>query len=421
MNMLQRSLRHLGLTCALTTALSAFTPTPFEGLEDAKIHWRGKAFGLDELPEDFPAAARSALEVWQPWATKMHYTLHLDPPGRVLLVSNPDNGRVEKQLELIDQVGALFEKHMPLPDPALAIAAPDEDEAQDAKDEPLPEDPEGGPYPWEEAGLGEYSTDDGSSAAFSYSWGAVDMPPDASTIVFLVVRDAPDFAQVLDFLAEHHPYLADWTEEAKGYAGFSLQQPLAGAFIQNDTTQEEWNPDNEVVNRMAQLFLLRRFGQQPNWLVQGWAWFSEFDIQGGVYCFPYRNEFVFATEHSGWDTELANRFENRQKKPLRTAEFAKWERGSYESDPAKISWGVIEYMTRFRPGELSLVASEFRTIIDKESRVDFGDGTWERNLDYTLPVSDQDDILREHLGGRIFREITDFFRKRDRYVLKSDD
>ena len=60
----------------------------------------------------------------------------------------------------------------------------------------------------------------------------------------------------------------------------------------NAAGMEEWSPDHEIVNRVAQLLFLRRFSQQSFWLQQGIAWCAEWGYDSSLYCFPYRHEFI---------------------------------------------------------------------------------------------------------------------------------
>jgi len=398
---------------AFLAAVLAGSPAADCRVASQGLHFQGRTRPFDDLPAELTPAARSAVETWIPWAERAGYRMTLGDDQRVLVLTYGARSGLERTSQLVDRVSAVFEASLPRTE--LPPEAPPPDVATPAPpaDGPLPEDPEGGPAPWEEIGLGRYESPE--VPTWSFTWGAADMPPDASTAVFLVVEDDGDFLAVLDFLKEGFPYLEAWAEDAGRFSGFTLQQPLAGAFVEGASGQEEWNPDNEVVNRIAQLLLLRRFGQQPNWLVQAWAWHCEFAVLGAVYCFPYRDEFVGVGEHGGWERDVRNLFKVREKKPLRPSEFADWERGTYEHSTARISWGLLEFVLHEHPGKLPLVAEEFRVHVDRENRVDHGDGTWSRNVDFVIPPERQVELLEKHLGKGFLKDATRFFREAEDY------
>jgi hypothetical protein len=174
---------------------------------------------------------------------------------------------------------------------------------------------------------------------------------------------------------------------------------------------EEWNPDNELVNRLAQLLLLRRFGQQPNWLLYGWAWTAEITLLDSVYCFPYRDEFVWATEHTAWPGMLRELFKRRASKPVRPEEFAGWPRGTYRDTEAKISWGVVDYLVRNRSADLPAMLEALRAYRDEHDREIVDGLTWQRRRNYVIPLEEQERMMDEHLGEDIWRDMTRWFRK----------
>ena len=53
-----------------------------------------------------------------------------------------------------------------------------------------------------------------------------------------------------------------------------------------------WRADNELANRLTRLLTHRRYGAMPYWLDMGLAWFVEQEVQGDLYSFPGRDDFV---------------------------------------------------------------------------------------------------------------------------------
>ncbi len=232
-----------------------------------------------------------------------------------------------------------------------------------------------------------------------------------------IVRTEQDYFELLTALGETQTYLKPWLETAKTYTGFTLEKPLIGAYIELASGQEEWDPDNEVVNRVAQMLFVRRFSQQPYWLVQGMAWHIEMKLRKGIYCFPYRSGFIFATEHTGWDAALKNMFLERAAEPLRLDEFAHWQRGSYSDSLAKVSFGLAEFLSRYHKDSLSAFVESLRLFRNEHNRVDLGGGTWERKANYRIPDADLQRLLAEHFGANVLQDATEFFRSGKRYRL----
>jgi len=399
---------------AASLALAA-TGAP-SAADDPVVHWNSRSYETTRLPEEIPVAARAAIEAWSAWTKELDYRLDLERTGRVLLISPSENGRVGAQLELVESAIEFFDEHVPRADPqALRPYGPIVPAPEPVAPEvgPLPEDPEG-EAPWEAGGFGK-KTEKTESAPVETKWGVESVEPDVETIVFLVVRDERDYRKLLGFLGKGYPYLATWVREATRQQGFSLQLPLAGAFLLLADGQEEWNPDNELVNRLTQVLALRRFGTLPNWLVQGIAWTAELAVNGAIYCFPYRSEFVGIGEHGGWERELQRRFADRGKKKdvLDPREFTSWRRGRYRDEAARISWGVVNCLTRLHPTVLSLIAQSLADYRDADNRVSKGDGQWERDLDYDIPEKVQAEIVELYLGKEVWSEITRFFRDRE--------
>jgi hypothetical protein len=275
-------------------------------------------------------------------------------------------------------------------------------------DAPLPEDPDAPPVPWELDGLEPPAPRVEREA---YVWGVESVAPDTQTIVFLIALRGRDYLSALDFLAQKYTYLRDWVEEASNLTGCALEWPLFGSYVELASGQEEWDPDNELVHRTAQLLLWRRFGQQPHWLMRGWCWYSEMAIRKAVYCFPFRDEFVWADEHTGWVRQLKTRFRDRPGRALKIEEFATWQHGTYVDAPAKVSWGVVRFLANVHGESFPRILEAFRKYRDEENRVPTGEGTWERARDFEIPLAVQERVLREHAGESFFEDAQRYFQQ----------
>lgn len=373
---------------------------PLARAADVTVTWKGKSYTAEKLPDALEEAPKRAVAEFAPWAKERGYRFDLDPTARVLLVSKRGS-TPDARLRTLAKVEAWFDALFPAiaKGPATGPAAPEEPKDTGGG---IPEDPEAPP-----PDAGPTSKPKGGSAG---AWGSGSTGPDAHTSVMLVVRDAKDYGALIDALAATRPYLASWQATAKKLPAFVLEEPLCGAYLEKADGQEEWSPEHELVNRTAQLLVLRRFGQQPNWLVQGLGWEAEHAYDGTMYCFPFRDEFVFAAEHGAWPNELANAFADRAE-PLRLQEVASWPRGRYEPEPARLAWGLVHHLARTSKAKLGPLLDELRRFRDEHDRRSTGDATWERIAGYEVPVADQQTILEKHLGPDFLKTATEAFKK----------
>jgi hypothetical protein len=381
-------------------------------LQKQQIQWKGRPYTHATLPETLGQGPPAAVLAWAPWTLGHGYRMDLVDDGRLLLISPEKNGKLGRQLELIKQTQKLFDELVPAP-PREEVVADEPDAAPTEPGAELPEDPDGGPVGWlpqDEAPL---------PFTYSYEWGAGAWPVDTETCVLFVVHDEKDYGFLVDALAEMQEYLRPWAATAKQHVGFVHERPLAAAYIENASGQEEWDPDNEVVHRTAQMLFVRRFSSlQPHWIAQGFSWFVENRIRKAIYCFPDRDEFVWATEHTGWDNELANLFKDRKDEPLKPAEFADWKRGKYEARSARIAFGLVGFIVHYHPEAFSAFLEDQRLFSLGDNRKDLGGGTWERDEDYVLSSEDQVRFLTRHFGPSFLADATGYFRFGTRYKLK---
>ena len=399
------------MTFTLAFALALVPLAPSGGVP---IHWGARTLEMDALPPELPTSARLALEGWHDWARAHDYRLDLDGEGRILLVCRRANDRAPKLLELAVRVIERFDQELPAPAVRLAPKAPDlklkEPEKQKPAGgaKPLPEDPENpeGDHPWKlpPPKPAPVST----TPTMTWTWGAAGQPIDSQTVVLFLAFDDQDFQSLLLELAKRFTYLETWIHAAKALQGFVLGQPLAGAYMENPPGVEEWNPDNELVSRLARLCLLRRYGELPNWVAQGYAWHMEFALMGTAYVFPWRDEFVSVTEHSGWGKVVADRY---AKKRLKPADFMGWHRGKYLEPEAKASWATCEYLLAKEKAKTPELLDRLRVFGEEHGRIQDDPSSWRRDVDYEIPATDQHQIFVQVLGDTYLERATNFFRQ----------
>ncbi|MEM7310136.1 MAG: hypothetical protein AAF682_25900 [Planctomycetota bacterium] len=362
------------LRAAVAVALAAVawqSPAAALGKGDTELEWKGKTTALDELPEALEGDARTALAEWGPWAEERGYSLALSDDQRVLFLHELKGRTLKKRLATIEDTLAFADRLLPLPP---------RDEAR--------------PRP---------------ASAGSWSWSNDGPPLESGTIVLFQTRAQADTSAVLDSAVREHPYLASFAAGARGLPGFLLQRPLCAAWTNGGPGQEEWSAENELIHRLSQLLMLRRFGPQPGWISMGFGWFAESELADSIYCFPYREGFVFATEHDGWDTELKRTFKKRDEVPF--DELAGWVRGTYDPEAAQLAWGLVRFLAEHRPEALSPSLEQLRQLRDEKGIVRHGDGTWERVPNFQVSAEDQRAVFESQAGDDVFPELLRFFQK----------
>ena len=377
--------------------------------DSAPITWREKRLHLAELPGELPESARAALEAWHPWSTDNAYKLDLDRTGRVLVITRDSNDRIGQQMEFADKVLEHFERELPPPAVRLEVPVPGvpkkEPEKPAPAGEPLPEDPEADDHPWKLAPT--KPAERTSAAPVVTTWGAQGAPLDSQTVVLFVVRDQDDFVSLLKHLAAKYPYLASWVAEAKANQGFVLGEPCVAAYLELPDGVEEWDPDNELVHRIARLLVLNRYGDLPNWFMLGYAWSLEIALKKGVYCFPWRDEFVWATEHGGWPAAVRSRYAKERLKP---SDFMGFQRGKYIDEMAKASWAMTVYLVAKEQEKLPGLLEELRVFRAEHARIQEGPNRWRRDTKYEMPVAEQAKLFTKHLGEGYLQRACVFVR-----------
>ena len=347
-------------TATLVTAAPALLPkSTAGGGGDEILHWGKKRHALDELPAEIPGATREALERFGTWASSHDYHLHLNEECDVVLITR-DSKRPKRERRLIEEASAYLDQ----------LLAP---EAWVAGDAP--------------------------AAA----------PGEETPLVLVQARSQEDYSSLVDHVVTLEPDLAGWSSSGKRNAGFVLHEPLCAAWMENPPGVEEWNPDNELVHRMARLRLLRSFGHLPNWVTLGVAWAAEETVSRGIYCFPYRNEFVGVGEHSGWSKTLKR--QSRKQEDVDFSIVSRWQRGTWDQDAARYAFGVVRFFERAHPGTLAGFLGRLKETYEEKRIERFADGSWKILPGYEVSHEDQLWILEETLGEDVFKEMAAFFKK----------
>jgi|GEM_PF-1165861 len=405
-----RSLMSLA-RATLTLAILTSAPARAGLLGDVPVGWKNKEATTAKLHADLPKPAFDAISRWTAFCSAKQYRMDLDAQGRVLLLTPAKRGRTQETLSVIGRAESWFDGLLP-PVPrasAAPAAAPNGAGAPPPEKKPsgtpIPEDPEGPPPNAPKSG----GTTGMKPATPPSIWGSGSGAPDSQTAVLIVLHDEKDYAGLLDHLESSVSYLKDWVTEARKQTGLTLEDPLVGAFVENASGQEEWNGDHEVLNRVVQLLTLRRFGQQPNWLVQGIAWEAEMAFDKSVYCFPYRDGFVFATEHTSWPSDLRIAFKDRAAKPLEIEELSEWKRGTFDPEAAPVAWGFVRHLAeaqKTKERALSALLEELRSLRDLKDREPTSPTTWKRKNGFTLDPKDQETAILTAFGKDVFKKAT---------------
>ena len=395
--------------------------------EGPEVAWRGKRIDAGVPPADLPAEAKAALAEWSPWAKEAGYRMDFDAAARVLLLSGASRSTAERAMPIIESAESWFDALLPSVKgsaPAVAVAASKpaaKKAAPKPSAEPIPEDPESAPPVLEPPKGAQGKTTGkktgpakktGGDSEEGAAWGSGSHEPDSRTIVFIALADEKDQESVLGYLASKHPDLKSWAATAGRDVGFVVENPLLGSFVEAAEGQEEWNPEHEILNRVVRLLTLSRFGQVPNWLVHAVAWEAETARDGSIWVYPYRNEFVYTTEHTSWMLELAHEHEERgTKKPLEIEELTRWTRGTWNGSSARQAFGLVHFLAATKKASLPGVLADFHALWDEGNRKAGEDGTWTRDRDWAPPASAQLAILKGRCGEGVLADTSAWLAK----------
>lgn len=372
-----------GLAPAPEPAVVSIPRTP-------RVTFDGKAYRVDKLPEEIREGATVEIERWADFAEEEDLTFGLTNDQAILFVT-PNKPQLKKRLELIEDAQFRTE-----------VLLYGEDEAK------------------ERAKLRKK----GRAPEVTGTRGPDDLPPESiidhrsETIVIFEFKSVGQTKTVLARLASEHEYLRSWIAAANERTGYTFEEPLLGGWV-GTSEQEEWDPNAELVNRVAQLLLLREYGTMPYWLRMGVAWNIEHQILGGLWCFPYRAEFVFTYEHTSWPNEIQNMFEDRDDIPLEPGEFIDWPLQTYDGNKGRIAFGLVHFLSQHHPDELPDLFEAFRArFAEGQTQVE-GNGAWRRIPNYQIPDEDQLKLLEATTREDLLDQATTYFRKKFNYKPRS--
>ncbi|QDU85063.1 hypothetical protein Pla163_21880 [Planctomycetes bacterium Pla163] len=338
--------------------------------DELVVHWKGHPTDVATITEVLGEEVGRIAARWALIADERDANVHLTDDGRVLLFTHSQRSEVKKELELVHDTLELVDEQLPARPPAQV----------DPQDETVSRMPD---------------------------------PTDEGTLVLLQAADEEEYLVLLDEATSSEPYLKEWRSSARRLAGFTLTQPLVAMWIESLDGQEEWDIRNELVHRLAHLAIARRFGELPYWLQMGLNWHFEEELLSGIYCFPYRSQFVFATEHSSWPSDLAKDFRNH-KGPY-FEELAGWRRGSYQGPQARQAFGFARFLlTHHRDETPQLLANLFHLRATRGVVVR-ADGGWELIPGWEAEPELQAQVFEDLLGDDVLEQAKLYFEKGKRY------
>jgi hypothetical protein len=348
------------------------------------IKWKGKSYELTELPPELPKEVAEAAQPLAEWAARKGYRMELTPEADCVLVTRRSSG-VEQNFARIRETFAAFQGLLePRVDAPATTGGTERPARGKLEDFDLP------PVGQQEA----------------------EMPRLPHQIpVLLEARNAGDYKSALEALIETCPWLSDWAGATGENAnGLVLPRPLMGAWLVDAPGNEEWDPQNELVNRLAQLILIDRAGVQPYWLLSGVAWEIELTVRKGIYCFPYRDGFVGIEEHGGWSPQLKAAFEARAQKPPTASEVASLKRGVYVDAKAALAWGSARWLLRQKTSSLPAILADLDLARRKQGIAVEADGTWKTIEGWDWPDELLGEVIKRHLGADAFVQLGEAFR-----------
>jgi len=373
----------------LLAAAPIVSAGPGDAPGDIVVKWKKKDVTLADIAPLGPSPATAA-QTWAPFAEEHDYRMTLTDDGRVLLLT-PRKKSTSKELKLIDKTCEYVDEILPSPEPADAAPA--------TPPTPPPAPPDDGGEPG----------DDEAEWHFEYQWGAGEWRRDAETIVLVQASDMDDYIHAIELLAERFEYLRSWIDSARSFAGCTLQQPLAAIWLLGDKDLEEWDPENELVHRLTELLVLRRFDRQPAWLLQGLAWHVEYELQKSHYCFPWRSAFVFETEHTAWEAML--KAAHKGESELRMDDVCKLSRGDFQLDHARDAWGAAWFLVRYHDEALPTLLEDLRKLQREKGVVTHADGSWEKIPGYEPSAADQLALLQKAAGEEALADLLGFYQR----------
>jgi hypothetical protein len=239
--------------------------------------------------------------------------------------------------------------------------------------------------------------------------------PEKRVAVLFPIVGPKSFARITAQVGRAVPRLAGWGTGAVKGVGFLLEEPLSAGWLLKVPNSEVWNVENELVNRLARLLTIERFGRQPHWLAQGIAWHIEQKVCKDVYCFPYRNGFVSRKEHKSWSKRLPLVMAARGDRALSATDLHGWTRDSWNADSAVLASGAVDMLAKHYSAELPKVLDAFMGLRNKDGRTTEADGSWQVIPNYEIPADQEQQILNESLGHNFLEQFERYARAPKRY------
>ncbi len=353
------------------------------------VLWEEKHHRVDKLPEDLVAGAREEIGKWATWAEENDMSMALTDDQTILFISDDKN-------LLKDRLDVLYEAQEKTETLLFGKGGRKAFERERAKREATPTTGE----------LSDPAPKPPADSIIDYSQG---------TITIFEVADRLQMKEVLTRLASDHEYIRSWLAVADSHTGFTFEVPLVGLWLETPE-QEEWDPNAELINRAAQLLVTREYGPMPYWLRMGIAWNVEFEMLDGLWCFPYRSEFVFTTEHTAWPSELKDRYADRDEFELQPDEFMDWQERSYNGDKGRVAFGVVHFLAEHQDKELPNLLAALRDSYAVGSVEVAQDGSWKRKGDYKIPLEEQQKLMIAGTRADLMPEVTTYLRKGLKYT-----
>lgn len=339
--------------------------------ESAFLTWKGRLWTLAEAAAHLPEVVRAELAIWEPWCLAHGYRALLDERASAIVVAATKRHDLERLAQRGEAVTRAVDALAPRPerDPGETFLTP--------------------------------------------SWGVGQHVPESGPATVAVLEAKPDFDAALDLMVALKPFLADRLPKEERPATFHSGEAASGALLAEPEGIElgtVWRPENEVVNRLARLYLYRRFGGLPYWLEMGLAWNVEQEVVGDLYSFPGRDEFVSVHDHAGWKNELKRAFGKRKKEPLRLDELNGWSSHAWDVDAAALAWGFGRFLAAQDPAAVSAALEDLRLDVKQGSVRTLSDGRWELVVGYATPGATQHAILARRLGDDYLARASESFR-----------
>lgn len=339
--------------------------------ESAFLTWKGRGWSLAEASAHLPDVARAELAIWEPWCLAQGYRALLDERGTAIVVAAAKRRDLERLAQRCEAVTRAVDALAPQParDPAETF--------------------------------------------LKASWGVGQHVPESGPATVAVLEADPDFDAALAVMVALKPFLADRLPKDESPATFHSGEASSGALLAQPKGIElgtVWRPENEVVNRLARLYLHRRFGKLPYALEIGLAWAVEQEVVGDLYSFPGRDDFVSVHDHSGWKNELKRAFGKRRKEPLRLEELGGWGSTTWNADAAALAWGFGRFLATQDHAAVAAALEDLRLDVKQGSVRTLPDGRWELVIGYATPIERQHAIFARRLGDDYLARASESFR-----------